>query len=401
MTHFGKTRHRQRHSHEKTAFMWMLVAASIAFIWVLLPFFAPILWACVLAILFHPANNYLRNRYPNRITLTSILTMVFALFIVVLPIILIVTTVANEAAALFKAYDAGEIDLEPYFENISDRLPALQHKLNLLHISPENLKSQVNSAIAETANFITKQSLSIGQNTLAFFLNTGLTLYLTYFMFRDGDKIMKWMHATLPLSEDHEARLFRTFYRVTRATIKGNLLVAFIQGLLGVTIFWLLDIRSAFLWGGLMAFASMIPAVGTALIWGPIAIFFLVTGETQSGVILSVYGIGVIGMADNILRPIFVGRDSKLPDYIVLLTTLGGLALIGINGFVVGPLIAAMFLSLWTMFMVEFKPDRSQNLSTPFRAETDTPATDDAEAAVHMQTPPAIEGRAPIPAPST
>jgi predicted PurR-regulated permease PerM len=104
------------------------------------------------------------------------------------------------------------------------------------------------------------------------------------------------------------------------------------------------------MWGVLMAFLSLLPAVGASLIWGPVAIYFLATGATGQAAILTAYGIGVIGLVDNLLRPLLVGKDTKMPDYVVLISTLGGMALFGLTGFVIGPVIAALFMATWGLF---------------------------------------------------
>jgi predicted PurR-regulated permease PerM len=114
--------------------------------------------------------------------------------------------------------------------------------------------------------------------------------------------------------------------------------------------FWLLGIHAALLWGALMALLSLLPAVGSALIWLPVAIYLLLTGAIWQGVVLIVYGALVIGLIDNFLRPVLVGRDTQMPDYVVLIATLGGIVIFGINGFILGPLIAAMFITLWNIY---------------------------------------------------
>lgn len=142
------------------------------------------------------------------------------------------------------------------------------------------------------------------------------------------------------------------FATVVRATIKGNVVVAICQGALGGLIFWALGIASATLWGTVMAVLSLLPAVGAGLVWGPVAVYFLATGDVVKGVILGAYGVLVIGLVDNVLRPVLVGKDTRLPDYMVLLSTLGGLTMFGISGFIAGPLIAVLFLVAWDLFRV-------------------------------------------------
>jgi predicted PurR-regulated permease PerM len=157
----------------------------------------------------------------------------------------------------------------------------------------------------------------------------------------------------MPLSEEYNAQLTQRFAAVVRATVKGNIVIAVIQGLIGGVAFWLLGIKGALLWGTLMTFLSLLPAVGSALVWVPAAVYLIVTGSLAKGIALVLVGVLVIGLIDNLLRPVLVGRDTRLPDYVVLISTIGGIALFGINGFVIGPLIAALFMAAWTLFRDE------------------------------------------------
>lgn len=157
------------------------------------------------------------------------------------------------------------------------------------------------------------------------------------------------IHRAIPLEEQHKRDLSAKFITVIRATLKGNLMVAAAQGMLGGFIFWVLGIQAPVLWGVLMAFLSLLPAVGAGLIWGPVAIYFLATGALWQAGVLTAFGVGVIGLVDNLLRPLLVGKDTKMPDYVVLISTLGGMTLFGINGFVIGPVIAALFMACWDL----------------------------------------------------
>jgi predicted PurR-regulated permease PerM len=144
--------------------------------------------------------------------------------------------------------------------------------------------------------------------------------------------------------------LLNQFATVVRATVKGNVVIALVQGFLGGLAFWVLDIRGALLWGSLMALLSLLPAIGAALVWAPVAIYLLATGSIFSAIGLTAWSVLVIGVVDNVLRPVLVGKETRMPDYLVLIATLGGLAAFGLNGFVIGPVIAAMFLATWDIF---------------------------------------------------
>jgi len=194
------------------------------------------------------------------------------------------------------------------------------------------------------------KAFSFGQGTFQFLIGFFVMLYLLFFFIRDGRELVHKVRQAMPLSDGQKRRLFSKFTRVVRATVKGNVIVALTQGALGGVIFAIFGISGALLWAVLMAFLSLLPAVGAGLIWGPVAIYFFMSGSVWQGIVLMLYGVLVIGLVDNILRPILVGKDTKMPDYIVLISTLGGLSLFGLNGFVIGPLVAALFISAWGLF---------------------------------------------------
>jgi predicted PurR-regulated permease PerM len=159
------------------------------------------------------------------------------------------------------------------------------------------------------------------------------------------------LRRAIPLAPAHKRELLNKFSAVIRATVKGNLVVAAIQGALGGMAFWFLGVSGALLWAVLMAFLSLLPSIGAALVWLPVAVYFLLTGALWQGIALVAYGLLVIGLVDNLLRPILVGKDTRIPDYVVMITTVGGMSVFGISGFVLGPTIAAMFIAVWHIYV--------------------------------------------------
>jgi predicted PurR-regulated permease PerM len=194
------------------------------------------------------------------------------------------------------------------------------------------------------------QALSIGLNTFDFMIGLGIMLYLLFFLLRDGKALAERIKSAIPLRADQKVALFNRFAIVVRATVKGGVLVAIVQGALGGLAFWFLGVHAPLLWAVLMAFLSLLPAIGAGLVWLPVAIYFLASGAVWQGISLIAYGVLVIGLVDNVLRPFLVGKDTKLPDYVVLISTLGGIEVFGLNGFVIGPVIAAMFMVTWEIF---------------------------------------------------
>lgn len=338
---------------ELRTFIFLLLLASLGFLWLLMPFFGPIFWACAIAIIFYPLQLRLLRRYPGRRNFCALMTLLVCVLIVVLPMILVISSAVNEGLTVYQKIEKGDIAPAEYFQKIDGAFPVVENFLGRFGIEVTKLRENVTDTALASGKFLARHTLSIGQNAFTFLLHLCLMLYLTFFMLRDGNKLIELLVRALPLGDARERLLFAKFAEVTRATVKGNMVIAIIQGSLGGLIFWVLGIPVALLWAVAMAIVSLIPAVGPALIWLPVAIYLLATGQTVDAIILAAFGAIVIGLIDNILRPILVGRDTKMPDYIVLLSTLGGLAIVGINGFVVGPLIAALFMAFWGIFIRE------------------------------------------------
>ena len=339
---------------ETRTFLALLVGVSLAFVFLLKPFFGPIFWAVAIALIFHPVQQLLVRRLGERPNLNALITLIFCLIIVVIPVLILVTSLVAEGVSLYQQIQNGDIRPGEYIDQVNQSFPAIQAFLAQFDISFAELRDRAVSVFVGGSQFLAKQALGIGQNKFQFFLVLALMVYLAFFLLRDGSKLIELLIRALPLGDERERLLFAKFAEVTRATVKGNLLIAIIQGALGGLIFWILGITGALLWGVVMAVVSLIPAVGAALVWVPTAIYLAAVGEVASALILTTFGVVVIGLADNLLRPLLVGRDTKLPDYIVLLSTLGGIVMFGVNGFVMGPLVAALFIAFWGIFIREF-----------------------------------------------
>jgi predicted PurR-regulated permease PerM len=248
----------------------------------------------------------------------------------------------------------------------------------------ENLRRQFGAGIANGLQGLAARLLSVGQGALSFLAALGVMLYLTFFLLRDGDRYGRLIRDAMPLRPHLRDRLVANFVIVVRATMKGTVVVAVAQGLVGGIIFSLLGIQGSLLWGVMMGFFSLLPAVGTGLVWVPMSAYLLATGHMWQGAILAFCGLFVIGMIDNILRPILVGRDTRMPDFVVLIATLAGLQIFGLNGFIVGPVIAALFIAVWTL-MREIK--NSDGMLEPDAIEVEERRAEgpmsDAETAAH------------------
>ena len=346
--------------YEKTAFTLLLAGITVAFAWVVRPFYGAVLWAVILAILFRPLQVRLVAAFGGRRTLAAIVTLLVCIVAAILPVTLVLLSVVAEGAALVERIQSGEVVAPRTLAEALDHLPGwIRAPLDRLEMTDfEALRGRLAEAVGAISQFLAAQAVSIGENTLRFAASLGIMLYVLFFLFRDGSTIFGVVRQCLPFERTVSDALLDRFASVVRATVKGNIIIAAVQGGIGGLAFWLLGIPGALLWGVLMAFLSLLPAVGAALVWAPFAAYLLLSGDVGRGAALLVIGAGVISVIDNLLRPPLVGKEAKLPDYLVLVSTLGGLATFGINGFVLGPLVAALFVASWTLFREARDRDR-------------------------------------------
>ncbi|MHA6493024.1 AI-2E family transporter [Pseudomonas borbori] len=339
-------------SLEYKTFLLLLVIVTVAFGWILLPFYGAVFWAVVLAVVFNPVQRRLAPRLGGRGNLSALITLGVCMVVAILPMIAITGMLVEEGSTLYKRIESGELDVGAYVAQLREMLPyAVQRHLDRIGLgSNDGLRDRISAAAMAGSQFLATRLFAIGQGTFEFVIGFFVMLYLLFFFLRDGQALTRQVRMAVPLGDTQKRRLQIKFTRVVRATVKGNIVVAAVQGALGGLIFWALDIPSALLWGVMMAFLSLLPAIGAGIIWAPVALYLLLSGYVWQGVTLILFGVLVIGLVDNILRPILVGKDTRMPDYLVLISTLGGIALFGLNGFVIGPLIAALFISSWNLF---------------------------------------------------
>lgn len=339
---------------QKVFFAALLIAVSVAFIWLVRGFVQPIFWAVALGIVFFPMQRKLAELLKGRSRLAAVASVLIILLIVVLPLGALITAVAGEAAGLYERLRNNEINVSGAIDWIEQQLPLVVETAESLGVDIERVQSQLASSAVTISQFVATSAVAIGQDTIRIAVYFFLMLYLLYFFMRDGEKIVEGIIRALPFGDDRERHLLERFAEVSRATIKGTIVVGLAQGAIGGILFAVLGIGAPVLWGVVMAFLSIIPAVGPALIWLPAAIILIANGSIWSGIIMIVVGSLVIGLVDNLLRPVLVGRDTRMPDYLILLSTLGGLTAFGISGIIIGPIIAAFFLSVWEMAEDEY-----------------------------------------------
>lgn len=359
------------------SFLIVLAVVTLMLFWIAWPFATSLLWSALAAIMFHPLYKWSLRICRGKRNPAALLALTIISLAVILPALWIGTLVVQEALDLFNDLQENPIDLAAWANQIYNLLPA-----SLQDMADESgwtdtteAQNRLQTLLGESSGAIASQALSIGSGALSFVLSLGVGLYVLYFLLRDGSRIGETILHSVPVDREIADRLAERFLGIVRAVIKGSGVVGLIQGTLGGITLWIVGIPSALLLGVVMSIFALIPAVGTALVWAPIGLYLLVTGQVWEGAFVLGFGFIVIASVDNVLRPILVGRDTGIPDWIILVTTLGGIAIAGFSGIVLGPLVAGLFLASWSILQEQ-------------RAE-------DEEAAAQYRTRVGVDGKVP------
>jgi len=359
-------------SGAKLSFAFVVIAATIAFAWLLLPFYGAILWAAILAVVVETANKRFLRLLNGRKTGAAALSVLTTVCIIVMPAAVILASLTREATALYIATRDRQFDPARTLEQMLAAIPPSLRDFiaNNNFVDFNDLKAGVNALVGQLSQIIATGAVNVGQGTALVVVNILLMLYLLFFFVRDGAALIETMKDASPFERRHTEHFFDRFSAVAKSTVMGSIIVALVQGAISGLMFWIVGIPSVLVWSALMTLLSLLPAIGAALIWAPAAIYLVVTGSAAKGLILAVT-LGVANTTvDNFLRPLLVGKGIRLPDYVVLVATIGGLASFGVNGLVIGPLIATIFFSAWSLFAEDANRKQAEALP-PFEEQDD------------------------------
>ena len=338
-------------------FLLLVFFVSFIFFGLIKEFALGIFWAIVLNILFTDTHVAIRSRLKGKNNLSAGLTLLGILLAVILPIALLSAAVTNETFQIIEDLQEEKFSFREMFGGLQLWISPYLAKVG---ITLDGIETTLKNALLEGSGTFGKRIIGFTSNIFNSMLQIAIMLYVLFFFLRDGKEIRKLIVKNFPLMDPIEHRLFNRFTNVTKATVKGSLLIAILQGVLGGILFLIVGVKGAVLWGALMILASLLP-VGGVIIWGPIAAIYLYQGQYVQGIVIILVGALLIGLLDNVLRPRLVGNDTKLPDYIILISTLGGISWFGLSGFVLGPVVAALFITCWQIVGETYGKDKSSN----------------------------------------
>ncbi|MEE4153547.1 MAG: AI-2E family transporter [Erythrobacter sp.] len=336
---------------KQISFLLLVAAVTFMLVVIVWPFATTMLWSALAAIMFQPLYRWSLVKCRGKRNWAATLALTIILFAVLLPALWIGTLVVAETVEVVNILRQSPLDLAAWTDTVYGWLPPYAQEIvrengwNNISVLQERLQG----VIGEILGWVAGQAVSIGGGAFSFVLSFALGLYVTFFLLRDGKRIGEAILHSAPVERAIADRLADRFLGIVRATIKGSFVVGLVQGALGAITFFAVGVQSALLLGVLMGLFSLIPAVGTGVVWVPVGVWLLVGGEVWQGIVVLVAGFFIISSADNVLRPILVGRDTGIPDWIILVTTFGGLSLVGFSGIVLGPLVAGLFLASWSI----------------------------------------------------
>lgn len=329
----------------------LALGISVLFFFVIRRFLLAVLLAAVFAGLAYPLYGRLLTRVGRRTAAAT--TVVILLAGVGLPAAGFLTLVATEAVQISQGLEAWlqEGDRLARIHGLLERIPFVERLLP----APDQIVAKVQEAAGGAGSFLVGQVAAATRGTLNFFLQLLVLVYALFYFLLDGPAILRTILRNIPLEPGQKQELLERFVSVTRATLRGSLLIGLLQGGLAGLAFWIAGVPGPAFWGAIMVALSIIPAVGSALVWVPAVLYLFMMGQTLAGALLLAWCAVVVGSLDNVLRPRLIGRDARMSDLLILLSTLGGIVLFGAVGFIVGPIVAALFVTIWHIYGEVFK----------------------------------------------
>jgi len=349
-----------RYSFQQRFLLGLVAAISVLFLWMIRHFLIPLLLAAIFAGLLQPLYRMVLRWLRGREALASATVVLLSLLLILGPLTGFLGIVVGQALEISQGvgpWVEEQMQREDPLSDLLQRIPFSDTHPWLQTVAPDRdeLVSKVGQAVSRFGSLVVEGLASATRGTAAFLLYLFILLYSLFFFLMRGHEVLERALFYVPLTNEEEDALIQRFVSVTRATLKGSLVIGLLQGSLAGLGFWVAGIKGAAFWGTVMAVLSVIPGVGALIVWVPGVLWLLATGHGVAAAGLTAWCAGVVGTIDNVLRPRLVGTDAKMPDLLILLGTLGGISLFGASGFLLGPVVAALFVTLWEMYGRSFR----------------------------------------------
>lgn len=334
-----------------------LLCAAYASFLLIKPYINPIIMAFIIALLISPLHIKIYNRWPNRPNTTAFLTCLILTFVIAIPLFTMIAAITQQGITFSQtaynwATNGGVQDVlnHPW---VSHMIELANNYLPFDSIDPKEIAQRVGQFVSSMGSNLVSMSAKIVGDATGIIMSFFMMLFVLFFFLRDHDRILDNLRHVLPFSRSQEDRLLTEIEAVSKSAVLGSFLTAIAQGVAGGFALWIVGFPALF-WGSIMAAASFIPAVGTALIWVPISIYLAISGDIWMAVFLALWGVLVVGSIDNLLRPLLMQGSAGMNTLMIFFSLLGGLQLFGLAGLIYGPLIFAITIVLFKLYEEEF-----------------------------------------------
>jgi predicted PurR-regulated permease PerM len=344
----------RQESFNKGFVLLLLLFISALFLAMIWQFLMTLIMAGIFSALFHPLYRSLRRRFGGRSSLAAGATLFLIVFLVLLPLagfMGLVTSEALKVGQAVKPWIQKQISEPAAFSDLLEKIPFYDHIIPY----KQAILTKAGEMVGRLSSYLINSLSSVTVMTAQLLFLTFILLYTMFFFFVDGESILKRILHYLPLPPEDEARMLDRFTSVTRATLKGMAVIGILQGGLAGAAFAAVGIPSSVFWGTVMIVMSIIPGIGTAIVWGPAAIILAMGGRYTEAAVLGGVCAVAVGSVDNFLRPRLVGKDTKMHELMVFFGTLGGIMMFGVAGIIIGPIVAALLVTVWDIYGVAFQ----------------------------------------------
>ncbi len=344
----------ERESVNKLVLLFLVVTISAVFLTMIHQFLMPMFMAGLVSAMVSPAHQWVSKRIGGRENIGSILIILAIIFLILGPLTILVSVVVAQAISVGQS-------VTPFVQALINEPTSMSKYLEKLPYYDQVLPyrdiiiQRAGEIVGNVSSFLINSLSSFTRLTMSAIFGSIIMLYTMFYFLTMGDILLKKILYFLPLHDNEEQRLLRRFTSVARATIKGTLIIGIMQGAICGFTFFLAGINGPVFWGTVMAVTSIIPAFGTAIVWIPALAILAITGNFTGTIILLVGCGAIAGNLDNIVRPRLVGKDTEMHDLYILFSTLGGISMFGILGIIIGPIIAALFITIWEIYGDSFK----------------------------------------------
>ena len=341
-------------------FFTFLILITIGFLYIIKPFFYPIFWAAIVAGIFYPIFKKIKSTIKHQ-NISSLLTIIIFLVIIIIPVALLSSLLLKETLSLYTSLSENQGPIVSTVKNVIGWIKnnPVTDKLN---INEQQITLKLTEVAKTVTDLIFAGVKNLTQNSLTFLIMFVIMVYSLFFFLKDGERILKKLSHISPLGDEHEKIMYKKFTSTVRAVLKGTIIVGAIQGFLGGVLFYITGIEGALILGILMIMFSIVPGLGSYVVWLPAALTMFILGNIWQGALIAIVGLLVISTIDNFLRPILVGKDTQMHPLLILFSTLGGLIIFGISGFIIGPIVTALLLSLWEMYEQYYREELSNDV---------------------------------------